>query len=214
MPVLPHLVMPALPHLTFGGGLPWGPQVSAREAIGIGVAVLGNVLISLALNLQKLAHARLAQEREGASNGNNVNGNTNESRARNDAREEESVPLLSSPRSPSSSAQAGRSEQGGARKGYGTTASPRRTMLRRLSSWRIRMRGKRSSQTTEVPIDIATPVEPELARVETTGSESSESSCGQESDYLKSRLWCVLVLCLLKQCLTASLILGGSVTSS
>jgi hypothetical protein len=37
-----------------------GPHLSARECIGLGAALAGNVLISLALNLQKLAHRRLA----------------------------------------------------------------------------------------------------------------------------------------------------------
>ena len=39
------------------------PSVSRGTAIGISVAIVGNVLISLALNLQKLAHARLEKAR-------------------------------------------------------------------------------------------------------------------------------------------------------
>ncbi|KAI9447785.1 DUF803-domain-containing protein [Lactarius indigo] len=39
------------------------PSVSRATVIGISVAVAGNVLISLALNLQKLAHARLEKAR-------------------------------------------------------------------------------------------------------------------------------------------------------
>jgi magnesium transporter len=39
------------------------PSVSRSTAIGISVAIAGNVLISLALNLQKLAHARLERRR-------------------------------------------------------------------------------------------------------------------------------------------------------
>ena len=39
------------------------PSVSSGTAIGISVAIAGNVLISLALNLQKLAHARLEKAR-------------------------------------------------------------------------------------------------------------------------------------------------------
>lgn len=39
------------------------PSVSRGTAIGISVAIAGNVLISLALNLQKLAHARLEEAR-------------------------------------------------------------------------------------------------------------------------------------------------------
>lgn len=43
-----------------------GPDVSPRELAGIAVAVCGNVLISFALNLQKLAHRRLELERQRA----------------------------------------------------------------------------------------------------------------------------------------------------
>ncbi|KAI0722172.1 magnesium transporter NIPA-domain-containing protein [Cerioporus squamosus] len=43
------------------------PQLSSTTAAGIGVAIAGNVLISLALNCQKLAHRRLEHEREAAA---------------------------------------------------------------------------------------------------------------------------------------------------
>ncbi|KIJ70251.1 hypothetical protein HYDPIDRAFT_77939 [Hydnomerulius pinastri MD-312] len=40
------------------------PHLTLQTVIGISVAIAGNVLISLALNLQKLAHSRLERERE------------------------------------------------------------------------------------------------------------------------------------------------------
>ncbi|KAF7800110.1 hypothetical protein EIP86_011355 [Pleurotus ostreatoroseus] len=40
------------------------PSLSRAEVAGISVAIAGNVLISLALNCQKLAHRRLERERE------------------------------------------------------------------------------------------------------------------------------------------------------
>lgn len=40
------------------------PQLSTRTFIGIVVAVSGNVLISLALSLQKLAHKRLQESKQ------------------------------------------------------------------------------------------------------------------------------------------------------
>ena len=43
------------------------PKISSATAAGIGVAIAGNVLISLALNCQKLAHRRLEREREAAA---------------------------------------------------------------------------------------------------------------------------------------------------
>lgn len=44
-------------------GLEW-PNISRATIAGIAVAISGNVLISLALNCQKLAHRRLEAERE------------------------------------------------------------------------------------------------------------------------------------------------------
>jgi hypothetical protein len=37
------------------------PKLTVRTAVGIVIAVTGNVLISLALNLQKLAHRRMEE---------------------------------------------------------------------------------------------------------------------------------------------------------
>ncbi|KAI0637919.1 DUF803-domain-containing protein [Trametes polyzona] len=42
------------------------PRITPSAAAGIGVAIAGNILISLALNCQKLAHRRLEREREAA----------------------------------------------------------------------------------------------------------------------------------------------------
>ncbi|KAH9894380.1 DUF803-domain-containing protein [Cubamyces lactineus] len=52
---------------TFALDIPDGidlPQITTSTAAGIGVAILGNILISLALNCQKLAHRRLETERQ------------------------------------------------------------------------------------------------------------------------------------------------------
>ncbi|KAI0033804.1 magnesium transporter NIPA-domain-containing protein [Vararia minispora EC-137] len=46
-------------------GYPRFPYVNTATAVGISVAIAGNVLISLALNLQKLAHRRLELENNG-----------------------------------------------------------------------------------------------------------------------------------------------------
>ncbi|KAI0053078.1 DUF803-domain-containing protein [Auriscalpium vulgare] len=45
------------------------PHFSTGTVIGIAVAITGNVLISFALNLQKLAHARLDEDRHAAGQG-------------------------------------------------------------------------------------------------------------------------------------------------
>ncbi|KAH9071674.1 DUF803-domain-containing protein [Lactarius deliciosus] len=59
---MPGLILATLPYV---GGIEdiEFPSVSRATVIGISVAVAGNVLISLALNLQKLAHARLEKAR-------------------------------------------------------------------------------------------------------------------------------------------------------
>ena len=55
------------------------PHLTVQTLVGISVAIAGNVLISLALNLQKLAHLRLANislpdtEREGRLRGQDTN---------------------------------------------------------------------------------------------------------------------------------------------
>ncbi|PIL36871.1 transporter [Ganoderma sinense ZZ0214-1] len=64
MLVPPHLLLD-LDDLPGGIDL---PRISTATAAGIGVAIAGNVLISLALNCQKLAHRRLQREREALAN--------------------------------------------------------------------------------------------------------------------------------------------------
>lgn len=44
-----------------GRGIDDLPKLNLRTAIGILIAVTGNILISLALNLQKLAHRRMEE---------------------------------------------------------------------------------------------------------------------------------------------------------
>ncbi|KAM5534879.1 hypothetical protein V8D89_011434 [Ganoderma adspersum] len=65
MLVPPHLLSLDLDDLP--GGI-YLPRISTTTAAGIGVAIAGNVLISLALNCQKLAHRRLQREREVLAN--------------------------------------------------------------------------------------------------------------------------------------------------
>ncbi|ETW84543.1 hypothetical protein HETIRDRAFT_458251 [Heterobasidion irregulare TC 32-1] len=57
-----RLSPPTMPPSIQGIDVEW-PELSRATAAGIAVAVAGNVLISLALNLQKLAHRRLERER-------------------------------------------------------------------------------------------------------------------------------------------------------
>jgi len=45
------------------------PSLTTREFVGIMVAISGNVLISLALNLQKLAHKKVEKMRSDTNDG-------------------------------------------------------------------------------------------------------------------------------------------------
>jgi hypothetical protein len=56
---MPHTYLPSTMNGTRGIGSIEFPSVSSATAIGITFAIARNVLISFALNLQKLAHARL-----------------------------------------------------------------------------------------------------------------------------------------------------------
>jgi len=52
--------------MQWGAMIPQGPdlpKLTLVTTIGIGMAVTGNVLISLALNLQKLAHKQMEERR-------------------------------------------------------------------------------------------------------------------------------------------------------
>jgi hypothetical protein len=67
-----HLLRLLLPNMDSMDGL---PKVSKSTFIGIMIAITGNVLISLALNLQKLAHKRVeaksqTKQKNAAMNGN------------------------------------------------------------------------------------------------------------------------------------------------
>ena len=52
-----------LPNISLGGGETDPEESYSASLIGIAVAISGNILISLALNCQKLAHLRLSRER-------------------------------------------------------------------------------------------------------------------------------------------------------
>jgi magnesium transporter len=76
MPTL-HLNTARWPTLQSGDGkfldlpdLPGLPNLDRSTVAGISVAIAGNILISLALNCQKLAHRRLEIEREGLRDSN------------------------------------------------------------------------------------------------------------------------------------------------
>jgi hypothetical protein len=83
-PVLWHSV-----HLLDSGEVEL-PEVTTKSVIGITVAICGNVLISLALNFQKLAHKRLDREKALKARERELQTRTNSAADAADSEEEES----------------------------------------------------------------------------------------------------------------------------
>ncbi|KAK7695567.1 hypothetical protein QCA50_000203 [Cerrena zonata] len=180
-------------------GLEW-PNISHATVAGIAVAISGNVLISLALNCQKLAHRRLEAEREAAAKSAATEPSTTRSEISGDGYFaatrhlngselphliSETEPLLS-PSTP----------------GLEHTSNPRREVKRSFLSrlWRGRAtRAARESDHAHVaathvmmPVDVVT-----VNRTSRSNGRShdpkpdsdQDSYDGNESDYLKSKLW-------------------------
>lgn len=201
------------------------PKLDRATVAGISVAIAGNILISLALNCQKLAHRRLELEREHARdsldrkptpdrpiNGSNALGITEEEDIEYSTDDDPS----SSPDdtendtatiTPSNSA-ALETEPLLGHTGYSTpTYGPGEPVIpiatkppwyTRLSPWRRRAgqmvreaeHAHLGSAHSLVPVDIVT-IRPKSSQREDSGG-SSESN-GNESDYLRSKLWCAYV---------------------
>lgn len=174
------------------------PKVSTATFIGITVAIAGNVLISLALNLQKLAHRRLEDDKAGRSEELSVRRNTdnNSESAVNGSKPGDRQPLTNNvPRSY------------GARE---STASIDALPEHKRTSWGwlipLKTRGKRDIAEEEAA-PLARPLRVDIMTEETDrDAESGHGSHGprtpsegNESDYLKSKLWrvsCLALMCL------------------
>lgn len=210
------------------------PQVKTSTFIGIMVAIAGNVLISLALNLQKLAHKRLeieklvrARERSPKDRNklrNQGNATANGSGPRladgpsldeadeilESARESEHEgPLAEEPRDTDMPAELQpllllREQRDSGQRtfdGYGTAPPgsikrepPKRTLVSRLFPFQV---GSKDvvEETTMLPVDVIT--EEAALGTRRDGKPISteypdEEEVGNESDYLKSKLWRVL----------------------
>lgn len=182
------------------------PELDKHTVIGVSVAIAGNILISLALNLQKLAHRRrdlavvkeegqkLQQDRADATRLPNppmervrelsyedreegwpdaVEGELDTIRTpRLEALQPESEPLL--PRVST----------------HGSTG--RITTKKRASLFRLFLPAKLSRPVRQPPATPTTPRRqtrpPSLSRTSSTTSSSVVSN-GNETDYLKSKLW-------------------------
>ncbi|KAJ3558943.1 hypothetical protein NM688_g633 [Phlebia brevispora] len=194
------------------------PNLSRATVAGISVAIAGNVLISFALNCQKLAHKRLErdrasdkeQEQEPYKNG--TNGEPRIDEEEEGAREPtfaedgaypgaavatmtlvETQPLLPN-RNPDTPAQDYGS--GSPQEHRRVASSP--SFFARLSPWRKRAESMSrvhvEAAHSLVPVDVVT-AHPGRSRGEYRDSDDSkvqenpEDLTGNESDYLKSKLW-------------------------
>ncbi|KAJ7699926.1 magnesium transporter NIPA-domain-containing protein, partial [Mycena rosella] len=172
---------------------------------GITVAITGNVLISLALNLQKLAHKRGEAEklRRRRAAKPAANGSGNGAAHPEGIPEAAEYPQTETPDEPPQAEAALLVAQ---RSDYGSTsrsnsnaslhelsARPKKTLLSRLFRPK-QQNGVASERTTLLPVDVIT--EEQLLAAATPRpkpkrkpSSNDVSEEGNESDYLKSKVW-------------------------
>jgi len=199
------------------------PTMTTQTFIGISVAITGNILISLALNLQKLAHKRVEIRKKALNNGkqpghseNNDYNDLSENRVSEDPsldehdedrellnfrREQMDVfsnspseiqPLIAFP------------ESGSTLQHYGTDPSPGRSAVtkpsevQRSTASRLlptRFLSKKAASGRSIPPDDNMSEEGALQGLPTIQKglkielEADYQKQGNESDYLKSRLW-------------------------
>jgi hypothetical protein len=211
-----------------------------QGVIGITVAICGNVLISLALNFQKLAHRRLDREKalkarereletrrhsaaqhESADEGRSQTPMARTTQTSTSSAAIETVPLLQHSRSDPSLRTYGTASSGGR---SNSQASPPLTqhvqpskgnLISRLISFPLRTTshssaggrenaqrsGEHHSRHALLPVEDVcdSPVENGTAGVRNgikgDGKEGLMVEHGNESDYLKSKLWCVQKSC-------------------
>ncbi|KAJ6516066.1 magnesium transporter NIPA-domain-containing protein [Mycena sanguinolenta] len=192
--------IPQSPHiLDLGGKL---PELNTATVIGITVAISGNILISLALNLQKLAHKRveakkLERRKAAAPNGSLHSNGISESEeySEGENRPPEDVPLAppfvlrvdyGSTSRPDSSTSLNEHEM---------SVSPKKTLLASLfRSKRSRApSGIASERTSLIPVDVMTEEEINDSQRSARNSEDEPSQFDDwnEGDYLKTKLWWV-----------------------
>ncbi|KAF9263558.1 DUF803-domain-containing protein [Marasmius fiardii PR-910] len=183
------------------------PKLNTATIIGISVAITGNILISLSLNIQKLAHKRLDSEK--SAEASNDRSNSNHRHVDTMYEEEEEVERVDdsdgSSVTPRASTSAAESETQPlflfphAKSSYGSTSRhsdarlPERSFISPLSLAR-----KGAPETPPVmPVEVVS--EHTLINGLTNGQKGSEvvrevtpepgNGNENESEYLKSKLW-------------------------
>lgn len=180
------------------------PNISRATITGIAVAVSGNILISLALNCQKLAHRRLEAERE-AKREAAAKSNGDQHTAHSDISDGSYFPpdrrvngSETSHRSSETDPLLGSSTSGLAHTSNGRT-EVNRSFFSRLWNGRAGRAARKADRTHVGATHILMPVD--VVTVNGTSDSSHNSSHdskpdgdedlhdGNESDYLKSKLW-------------------------
>lgn len=204
----------------------WLPDISSATAAGISVAVAGNIIISLALNLQKLAHQRL--ERERVHNKEYVEQDrfktTTNGAERIDEEDESSELTPTGSTHPTGNAWQDFADRSTAVESAGSTLTvletepllPNRANVSAAqygssgikddnwNPWGNQAQRVASSLDRAhvaathslIPIDVVTvqPIRPQTDRTDTTSSKGQENlEDANESDYLRSKLWYVLL---------------------
>ncbi|KAI0676980.1 DUF803-domain-containing protein [Trametes maxima] len=173
------------------------PRITPLAAAGIGVAVAGNILISLALNCQKLAHKRLEKEREATGKELRRPQPHRSLSAPGGRLQERSTQPLSTTHSTPVTAIAiletdpllGDAEDGESEELTPTTSRPaRRWLFSHHNPARDADRSHLASTHALMPVDIV-PVLSEDSAEHSDQTLKEEPESGNESDYLKSKLW-------------------------
>ncbi|KAJ7068124.1 DUF803-domain-containing protein [Mycena amicta] len=150
------------------------PELTTGLVIGITVAITGNVLISLALNLQKLAHKRREAERLRLREQDRAEA-SNSASSSNGVSEQSDVVLE-------------RNWNYGSTNHPTNTPIPKKTLVSRLFPSSKRPQSQvASDRTTLLPVDVI--IEEEVVQPKPDEDDDFEDRIGQESDYLKSKLW-------------------------
>ncbi|KAI0356521.1 DUF803-domain-containing protein [Trametes cingulata] len=173
------------------------PRITPSAAAGIGVAVTGNILISLALNCQKLAHRRLEREREAAGKElRRPKPNRSTSAPSGPASERPPQPLSTAHSTPVATVAILETdpllESANAAEPAGPAQASPRPVRRWLFSHRHPARDADASHLASthalMPVDVL-PVSSDGSTVQDGYQQDRELDNGSESDYLKSKLW-------------------------
>lgn len=197
LPAYPLIAMHIrIPHIAGLEDIPDGidlPQISPATAAGIGVAIAGNILISLALNCQKLAHRRLEREREAAAQAPRPHEPNSRVHDVDDPqfRHQYALPVTNLPTLHSETEPL--LEPGYVAVGAGEPPKlGRRWFFFRRTPYRYHAHdidsGHLASTHALMPVEVV-PASSGSSASHSNGEQKHDSKDGSESDYLKSKLW-------------------------